>query len=80
MKLNSEKARCNLIQDLRNKEMTQTRIQSLLNSFGNMEIKPMEIANLLIYRFSTLESSIACNKQTTFLLKLLRESVPRSNI
>ena len=52
--LNSEKARWNFIQDLRNKEKTQTRIHSLLNSFGNKITKPMEFANLLNYRFSTL--------------------------
>ena len=54
MELNSEKARWNFIQDLRNKEKTQTRIHSFLNSFGNKITKPMEIANLLNYRFSTL--------------------------
>ena len=45
--LNSEKARWKFIQDLRNKEKTQARIQSLLNSFGDKITKPMEIANLL---------------------------------
>ena len=54
MELNSEKARWKFIQDLRNKEKTQARIQSLLNSFGDKITKPMEIANLLNYRFSTL--------------------------
>ena len=54
MELNSEKARWKFIQDLRNKEKTQARIQSLLNSFGYKITKPMEIANLLNYRFSTL--------------------------
>ena len=54
MELNCEKARWNFIQDLRNKEKTQTRIRSLLNSFGNKITKPMAIANLLNYRFSTL--------------------------
>ena len=49
MELNSEKARYNLIQDLRKKEKTQTRIHSLLNSFGNKITKPMEIANLNFY-------------------------------
>ena len=54
MELNSEKARWKFIQDLRNQEKTQTRIQSLLNSFGDKITKPMEIANLLNYRFLTL--------------------------
>ena len=54
MELNSKKARWKFIQDLRNKEKTQARIQSLLNSFGDKITKPMEIANLLNYRFSTL--------------------------
>ena len=45
--LNREKARWNFIQDIRNKEKTQTRIQSLLNSFDNKITKPIEIANLL---------------------------------
>ena len=54
IELNSEKARWKFIQDLRNKEKTQARIQSLLNSFGDKITKPMEIANLLNYRFSTL--------------------------
>ena len=54
MELNSEKARWKFIQDLCNKEKTQARIQSLLKSFGDKITKPMEIANLLIYRFSTL--------------------------
>ena len=79
MELNSEKARWNFIQDLRNKEKTQTRIHSLLNSFGNKITKPMEIANLLNYRFSTLGEFIGL-QQTTFLLKLLRESVSQSVI
>ena len=47
MELNSEKAKWKFIQDLRNKEKTQARIQSLLNSFGDKIIKPMEFANLL---------------------------------
>ena len=54
MELNSEKARWKFIQDLRNKEKTQARNQSLLNSFLDKITKPMEIANLLNYRFSTL--------------------------
>ena len=54
MELNSEKTRWKFIQDLRKKEKTQARIQSLLNSFGDKITKPMEIANLLNYRFSTL--------------------------
>ena len=54
MELNSEKARWKFIQDLLNKGKTQARIQSLLNSFGYKITKPMEIANLLSYRFSTL--------------------------
>ena len=54
MELNSEKARWKFSQDLRYKEKNQTRIQSLLNSFGYKITKPMEIANLLNYRFSTL--------------------------
>ena len=54
MELNSEKARWKFIQDLRNKEKTQARNQSLLNSFGDKITKPMEIANLLNYKFSTL--------------------------
>ena len=54
MELHSEKARWKFIQDLRNKEKIQTRIQSFLNSLGNKITKPMEIANLLNYRFSTL--------------------------
>ena len=54
MELNSEKARWNFIQDLRNKEKTQTRNRSLSNGFGNKITKPMAIANLLNYRFSTL--------------------------
>ena len=64
MELNSEKARWNFIQDLHNKEKTQTRIQSLLNSFGNK-----------ITSLGKLQILLACNKQTNFLLKLLRESV-----
>ena len=47
MELNSEKARWNFIQDLCNKETTQTRIQSLLNRLGNKITTHMEIANLL---------------------------------
>ena len=47
IELNSEKARWKFNQDLRNKEKTQTRIQSLLNSFGDKITKPMEISNLL---------------------------------
>ena len=35
-------------------EKTQARIQSLVNSFGDKITKPMEMANLLNYRFSTL--------------------------
>ena len=54
MELKSEKARWKFIQNLRNKEKTQARIQSLLNSFGDKITKPMENANLLNYRFSTL--------------------------
>ena len=54
MELNSEKARWNFIQDLRNKEKAQTRIQYLLNSFDNKKTKPMEMANLLNYRFFSL--------------------------
>ena len=54
MELNSEKARWKFIQDLRNKKKTQARIPSLLNSFGDKITKPMEIANLLNYRFSNL--------------------------
>ena len=54
MELNSEKARWKFFQDLRNKEKTQARIQSLLNSFDDKITTPMEIANLLNYRFSTL--------------------------
>ena len=52
--LNGEKARWNFIQDLRNEEKTQTRIESLLNSFGNKITKPMEIASVLNLRVSTL--------------------------
>ena len=51
MELNSEKNRWNFIQYLRNKVKTQTRFQHLLNSFGNKITKPVENANLLIYRF-----------------------------
>ena len=36
------------------KKKTQARIRSLLNSFGDKITKPMAIANLLNYRFSTL--------------------------
>ena len=54
MELNSEKVRWKFIQDLCNKEKTQSRFQSLLNSFGNKITNPMENANLLNYRFSTL--------------------------
>ena len=54
MELNSEKARWKFIQDLRNKEKTQARIQFFLNSFVDKITKPMEIANILNYRFSTL--------------------------
>ena len=54
MELNSEKARWKIIQDLRNKEKIQSRIQSFLNSFGDKITKPMNIANLLNCRFSTL--------------------------
>ena len=54
IELHSEKARWKFIQDLHNKEKTQTRIQSFLNSLGNKITKPMEIANLLNNRFSTL--------------------------
>ena len=80
MELNSEKARWNFIQDLRNKEKTQTRFQSLLNSFGNKIAKPMEIATLLNYRFSTLVEFIGLQQQTTFLLKLLRDNVSSSDM
>ena len=52
--LNSEKARWKFIQDLRNKEKTQARIRSLLNSFRDKITKPMEIANPPNYSFSTL--------------------------
>ena len=58
MDSNSEKAKWKFIQDLRNKEKTQARIQSSLNSFGDKITKPMEVANLLNYRFSTLEEFI----------------------
>ena len=58
MELNSEKARWKFIQDLRNKEKAQAKIQSLLNSFDDKITKPMEISNLLNYRFSTLEEFI----------------------
>ena len=34
--------------------MSQTRIQSLLNSFGDKITKPTEIENLQKYRLSTL--------------------------
>ena len=54
MELNSEKARWKFNQDLRNKKKTAAKIQSPLNSFGDKITKPMEIANLLNYRFSTL--------------------------
>ena len=54
MELNSEKTKWNFIQDVPNKEKTQTRIQSLLNSFGNKITNSIKIANLLNYRFSTL--------------------------
>ena len=47
MELNYEKDRWNFIQDICNKEKTQTRIHSLLNNFDNKITKPMEIANLL---------------------------------
>ena len=77
--LNSEKARWKFIQDLCNKEKTQARIQPLLNSFGDKITKPMEIANLLNYRFSNLGKFIGL-QQTTFLLKLLRESVSSSDL
>ena len=63
MELNSEKARRKFIQDLRNKKKTQAKIQSLLNSSGDKITKPMEIANLLNYRFSTLGEFI-CLQQT----------------
>ena len=79
MELNSEKARLKFIQDLRNKEKTQARIQYLLISFGDKITKPMELANLLNYRFSTLGEFIGL-QQTTFLLILLRESFSISNI
>ena len=59
MKLNREKVRWRINQDLCNKEKTQTRIQSLLNSFGNKITKSVEIANLLNHRFSTLEEFIS---------------------
>ena len=62
MELNSEKARWKLFQDLRNKERTQARIQSLLNSFGDKITKTMEIANLLNYRFSTLGEFIGLHQ------------------
>ena len=80
MELNGEKAKWNFIQGLRNKEKTQTRTQSLSNSFGNKIFKTMEIANLLNYRFFFWETSLACNKQATFPPKLLRESVSSSDI
>ena len=54
MELNSEKARWKFIQDLCNKEKTHARVQSLKNSFGDKISKPLEIANILNYRFSTL--------------------------
>ena len=79
MEFNSEKIRWNFIQGLRNKEKTQTRFQFLLNSFGNKITKPMETKNPPKYRFSTLGEFIGCNKQITILLKLLRESVSRSD-
>ena len=63
VELNSEKARWNFIQDLRNKEKTQTRIHSLLNSFGNKIRKPKEIAYLLSYIFST-PGEFICLQQT----------------
>ena len=80
MELYSERARWNFNQDLRNKEKTQTRIQSLLSNLGNKITKPKEIENLLNYRFSTLGEFIGLQQATTFLLKLLRESVSRSDI
>ena len=80
MELNSEKARWQFIENLRNKEKTQTKIQSLLNKFGNKIKMTREIANLLIYRFSTLREFIGLQQKTTFLRKLLREGVSSSDI
>ena len=47
MELNRKKAGRKFIQDLCNKDKTQTRNQSLINSFGNKITKPMQNANLL---------------------------------
>ena len=54
MRLNIEKTRWNFNQELRNKEKSQTRLQSLLNSFGHKITKSMEVAIILIYELSTL--------------------------
>ena len=72
MELNSEKTRWNFIQDLRNKEKSQTRIQSWLNSFGYKIKKPMEVANVH-YRFFTLGEFIGL-QQT---INLPPRSAPR---
>ena len=77
MELTSEKARWNFIQDLRNEKKTPKRFQSSLNSFGNTIKMPMENANLLNYRFSSLGEFIGI--PTTFLQKLHRESVSCSD-
>ena len=59
MELNSEKASWDFIQDLCSKEKTKTRIQSLLNCFGNKITKPKEFENLLKYRFNDLREFIS---------------------
>ena len=69
VELNSEKARWNFIQDLCNKEKTHASFQSLLNSFGDKITKPMEIANLLNYRFSTLGEFIGLQQTNNILPK-----------
>ena len=63
IELNSEKARWNFFQDLRNKEKIQTRIHTLLNNFANKITKPMENANPLNYRFSNLGEFIGLQQR-----------------
>ena len=73
MELNNEKTRWKFNQDLRNKEKTQARIQSLLNSFDDKITKPMEIANLLNYRFSTLAEFIGLQQTNNIPPKTARK-------
>ena len=80
VQLNSERARSNLIQGLYNKEESQSRIQSLINNFGNKITKPLEIAKLLNYRLPTLEKFTGLQQKTSILPKLLRESVSGSHL